>query len=69
MCGIYKFRISNADTTYVNSPRRYALGIVFNPRSMNAAHILQNLGEVGTAWWDVKLSAQETQQMSSRPQL
>jgi diketogulonate reductase-like aldo/keto reductase len=49
---------------------QHALGIVFNPRSMNAAHILENLGQVGTApWWELKLSAQEMQQMSSRPQL
>lgn len=48
---------------------QYALGIVFNPRSMNAAHILENLGQTGTPWWDVVLTPQEMQAMSSRPQV
>ena len=48
---------------------QYALGFVFNPRSMNAAHMLENLGLTGTPWWQVVLSAEEMQLMSSRPQL
>jgi diketogulonate reductase-like aldo/keto reductase len=46
----------------------YQLGVVFNPRSMNAAHILENLGATATPWWTINLSAAEMAQLSSRPQ-
>ena len=48
---------------------QYQLGIPFNPRSMNAAHVLENLGLAGTPWWQVQLTPTEMQQMSSRPQI
>ena len=43
-------------------------GIAFNPRSMNAAHILENIGATPTPWWQVNLSEEEMGQLSSRPQ-
>lgn len=42
---------------------QWALGIVVNPRSQNAAHMLENLG-----FWDIQLSAAEIQALSTRPQ-
>jgi diketogulonate reductase-like aldo/keto reductase len=42
---------------------QWSLGVVVNPRSQNAAHMLQNLG-----WMDIELSASEIQQLSQRPQ-
>ncbi len=47
----------------------YQQGIVFNPRSMNAAHMLENIGLSPTPWWSVGLFADEMAQLSSRPQL
>ena len=44
-------------------------GVVFNPRSMNAAHMLENIGLSPTPWWDVHLSADEMALLSSRPQV
>jgi hypothetical protein len=41
----------------------WSLGIVSNPRSQNAAHMLLNL-----AFADIQLSAAEIEQLSSRPQ-
>ena len=46
----------------------FQLGIVFNPRSMNGQHMLQNLGATATPWWSLNLSAAEMAQLSSRPQ-
>jgi 2,5-diketo-D-gluconate reductase A len=43
-------------------------GVVFNPRSMNARHMLENIGATPTPWWAVALSAEEMAQLSSRPQ-
>ena len=43
--------------------------VVFNPRSMNAAHILENLGLTSTPWWSLKLTDAEMQQLSARPQV
>jgi len=45
-----------------------ALGIVFNPRSQNAAHLLENAGTGASPWWDVKLTPAELAALSSRPQ-
>jgi 2,5-diketo-D-gluconate reductase A len=42
---------------------QWAHGIVVNPRSQNAAHMLQNLG-----FWDISLSAAEVAALDSRPQ-
>ena len=44
---------------------QWSLGVVVNPRSQNAAHMLQNLAE---SWMDIQLSASEIQQLSMRPQ-
>jgi len=46
----------------------YQQGIVFNPRSMNAAHMLINLGISGVPWWELALTAEEMAQLSTRPQ-
>lgn len=46
----------------------YQLGVVFNPRSMNAAHVLENLGLTATPWWSLKLTDAEMQQLNARPQ-
>jgi len=40
------------------------LGIVVNPRSMNAIHMLNNLN-----YWDITLTTDEINQLNSRPQL
>ena len=48
-----------------------ALKLVVNPRSMNAAHMLENLGRslAGTPpWWTLALTPAEVAQLSSRPQ-
>jgi diketogulonate reductase-like aldo/keto reductase len=43
-------------------------GVVFNPRSQNAAHFVENLGLGALPWWAVSLSASEMAALSSRPQ-
>ena len=45
-----------------------ALGIVFNPRSQNAAHLLANAGTGADSWMDVDLTAAEGTALSARPQ-
>jgi len=42
---------------------QWSFKIVVNPRSQNAAHMLQNM-----AWTDIQLTASEIQQLSTRPQ-
>jgi diketogulonate reductase-like aldo/keto reductase len=47
----------------------YQLGIVFNPRSQNAAHIVENIGVGAMPWWTLNLSDMEMEALSSRPQV
>lgn len=47
---------------------QYQLGIVFNPRSQNAAHMLENIGATAAPWWSIALTAAEMSALSSRPQ-
>ena len=46
----------------------YKLGIPFNPRSMNAAHMLENIGATPTPWWELALTPDEMTALNSRPQ-
>lgn len=58
-------------TAEVQLAWQWTLGLVVNPRSMNAFHMLQNLGRslAGTLpWWNLELSDAEMAQLSSRPQ-
>jgi diketogulonate reductase-like aldo/keto reductase len=67
--------VVNTAKTHGTSPANiilawhYASQIPFNPRSQNAIHMLENLGEGSTPpWWTITLSDEEMNALSTRPQ-